>query len=99
MKEHYPFQEIEPKWQTYWEDEGLFATDVSDAADKYYCLMMFPYPSGTLHVGARSSSRRKSRSLATVRRETPNSVMKSVLLTSFPLAMPSRIIWSMRRMR
>ncbi len=51
MQEHYPFQAIETKWQQYWEDHGLFATDVSDATDKYYCLMMFPYPSGTLHVG------------------------------------------------
>ncbi len=51
MKEHYPFKTIEAKWQQYWEDQGLFATDVTDARDKYYCLMMFPYPSGTLHVG------------------------------------------------
>ncbi|NCD34643.1 MAG: leucine--tRNA ligase [Spartobacteria bacterium] len=51
MKEKYPFSEIEPKWQKYWDDHGLFKTDVVDASDKYYCLMMFPYPSGTLHVG------------------------------------------------
>ncbi len=51
MKEQYPFTEIEAKWQTYWESEGLFQTDVSSAERKYYCLMMFPYPSGTLHVG------------------------------------------------
>ena len=51
MKEKYPFSEIEQKWQEYWHDEGLFHTDVDSADRKYYCLMMFPYPSGTLHVG------------------------------------------------
>ena len=51
MKEQYPFSEIETKWQAYWETNGLFKTDTASADDKYYCLMMFPYPSGTLHVG------------------------------------------------
>jgi len=51
MKEKYPFNEIESKWQEYWDDQGFFKTDVLDTKDKYYCLMMFPYPSGTLHVG------------------------------------------------
>lgn len=51
MKEHYPFSEIETKWQAFWDEQGLFKTDVTSAENKYYCLMMFPYPSGTLHVG------------------------------------------------
>jgi len=52
MEEVYPFKTIEPKWQSFWEKEGLFETDASRSdKTKYYCLVMFPYPSATLHVG------------------------------------------------
>ncbi|HIE10829.1 MAG TPA: leucine--tRNA ligase [Kiritimatiellae bacterium] len=51
MKDMYPFKEIEPRWQRFWQERRLFYTDLSDARNKYYCLMMFPYPSGALHVG------------------------------------------------
>ena len=51
MREKYPFREIESKWQGRWEDDGLFKTDCSRDSNKYYCLTMFPYPSGTMHVG------------------------------------------------
>jgi leucyl-tRNA synthetase len=51
MKEKYPFTEIEPQWQNYWEKSGLFKVDTSKADNKYYSLTMFPYPSGTMHVG------------------------------------------------
>ncbi len=47
----FPFNSIEPKWQKYWRDKRLFNCDTKNAANKYYCLMMFPYPSAALHVG------------------------------------------------
>lgn len=47
----YPFQEIEPKWQKFWDSEKLFEVSFSGPHPKYYCLVMFPYPSAALHVG------------------------------------------------
>jgi len=51
MEAKYPFAEIEDRWQQYWAESGLFKADTSGADNKYYCLTMFPYPSGTMHVG------------------------------------------------
>ncbi len=47
----FPYNDIEPKWQKFWLDVKLSSVDTGDARNKYYCLMMFPYPSAALHVG------------------------------------------------
>jgi len=42
---------IEGKWQKRWEEEGVFRCPDEITAPKFYCLEMFPYPSGRIHMG------------------------------------------------
>ncbi len=49
--ERYQPAELEPRWQTRWEELGLYRTNLEETRDRFYLLTMYPYPSGDIHIG------------------------------------------------
>ncbi|MGI8777353.1 MAG: leucine--tRNA ligase [Acidimicrobiales bacterium] len=51
MDDAYDPQDIEPRWQARWRDEGTYQVDNDDPRPPFYSLCMYPYPSGAAHQG------------------------------------------------
>ena len=49
--ERYNFKTVEKKWQNFWDNNKTFVAQLDKNKKKFYCLEMFPYPSGKIHMG------------------------------------------------
>ena len=88
-KENYNHSKIEKEAQKFWEKENSFSVFEDPNKEKFYCLSMFPYPSGSLHMGhvrnytIGDAISRFQRLLGKNPQNLENTVMKKLDLKSF----------------